>query len=227
MQASAPTQTKMSSAKFSDIVMCMDDLYNLGKRNGFYLPQKKSSAVNEVMLYNILQGNYWSPKVEDIRIKNCVKAPLKEVLIDKVSTTCFQKSLNIAWIDSQHTPDKGWLVTVLATLSPNDEIFRKDYMPPPTRKRLRDIETIVLPNELFVDMPKSTSKVKARRLKIVSEAFAAEKANRLKDMQKAIYEEIITHEERLDDIKQMMKAKKMELPNKIHQEEEKGSNTKT
>ena len=112
-------------------------------------------------------------------------------------------------------------------MSPNDEIFRKDYMPPPTRKRLRDIETIVLPNELFVDMPKSTSKVKARRLKIVSEAFAAEKANRLKDMQKAIYEEIITHEERLDEIKQMMKAKKMELPNKIHQEEEKGSNTKT
>jgi len=49
--------------------------------------------------------------------------------------------------------------------------------------------------------------VKARRLKIVSEAFAAEKSNRLKDMQKAIYEEIVTHEERLDDIKMMMRAK--------------------
>ena len=98
-------------------------------------------------------------------------------------------------------------MTVLATMNPADEIFKKDYVAPPTRKRLRDIETIVLPNELFEDMPKSTSKVKARRLKIVSEAFAAEKSNRLKDMQKAIYEEIVTHEERLDDIKMMMRAK--------------------
>jgi hypothetical protein len=204
----------MSSAKFSDFVLCLDDLYNLTIRNGFHLPQKKSSAVNEVMLYNILQGNYWCPKSEQIRIKNCVKAPLKEVLIDKLTALCLEKSLNVAWIDAQHTPDKNWLVTVLATLNPGDEIFKKDYVAPPTRKRLRDIETIVLPNELFEDMPKSTSKVKARRLKIVSEAFAAEKANRLKDMQKAIYEEIVTHEERLDDIKQMMKAKKMELPNK-------------
>jgi hypothetical protein len=39
-------------------------------------------------------------------------------------------------------------------------------------------------------------------------------------MQKAIYEEIVTHEERLDDIKMMMRAKQMELPNKIHQQEE-------
>ena len=109
---------------------------------------------------------------------------------------------------------------MLATLNPADEIFKKDYVAPPTRKRLRDIETIVLPNELFEDMPKSTSKVKARRLKIVSEAFAAEKANRLKDMQKTIYEEIVAHEERLDDLKQMMKAKKMEISNKINQQEE-------
>ena len=214
MQGSAPNQSKMSSAKFSDFVLCLDDLYNLTIRNGFHLPQKKSSAVNEVMLYNILQGNYWCPKAEEIRIKNCVKAPLKKFLIDKLTALCLEKSLNVAWIDAQHTPDKNWLVTVLATLNPGDEIFKKDYVAPPTRKRLRDIETIVLPNELFEDMPKSTSKVKARRLKIVSEAFAAEKANRLKDMQKAIYEEIVTHEERLDDIKQMMKAKKMELPNK-------------
>ena len=214
MQGYAPNQSKMSSAKVSDFVLCLDDLYNLTIRNGFHLPQKKSSAVNEVMLYNIIQGNYWCPKTEEIRMKNCVKAPLKDVLIDKLTALCLEKSLNVAWIDAQHSPDKKWLVTVLATLNPGDEIFKKDYVSPPTRKRLRHIETIVLPNKFFEDMPKSTSKVKARRLKIVSEAFAAEKANRLKDMQKAIYEEIVTHEERLDDIKQMMKAKKMELPNK-------------
>ena len=146
---------------------------------------------------------------EEIRIKNCVKAPVKETLLAKLITICQSRGLNISWInvEKNQVPDKKWLVDVIGTLNPHDEIFKKDYVAPPTRKRLRDIETIVLPNDLFEDMPKSTSKVKARRLKIVSEAFAAEKSNRLKDMQKAIYEEIVTHEERLDDIKIMMRAK--------------------
>ena len=79
------------------------------------------------------------------------------------------------------------MVSVHATLNPDDEIFKKDYVAPPVRKRLRDIETIVLPNELFEDLPKSTRKLKKRRLKIMSEAFAAEKAHKLKDMQKDLY----------------------------------------
>ena len=88
-------------------------------------------------------------------------------------------------------PDKQWLVQVLATLSPEDEIFKKDYVAPPIRKRLRDIETIVLPKELFENMPQSMSKVKARRLKIMSEAFAAEKVHKLRDMRKHIEDEIL------------------------------------
>ena len=49
-------------------------------------------------------------------------------------------------------PDKQWLVQVLGTLSPDDAIFAKDYVAPPVRKRLRDIETILLPKELFENM---------------------------------------------------------------------------
>lgn len=52
-----------------------------------------------------------------------------------------------------HLPDSKWLVDVLATLKPDDEIFRKDYVSPPVRKRLREIETITLPNELFEGLP--------------------------------------------------------------------------
>ena len=83
-------------------------------------------------------------------------------------------------------PDKDWMVSVIATLNPGDEIFKKDYVAPPVRKRLQDIETIVLPNELFEGLPKTKSNLKARRLKIVSEAFAAEKASRLREMKKHI-----------------------------------------
>ncbi len=158
--AAATTATKMmSSSKFSEFVMSMDDLYNMAVRNGFFLPKRKSSAINEIMIYNILQGHYWCPKYSEMRMLPCPKAPLKETLLGKLETLCFSKNYNIAWIDTQHMPDKEWMVSVLATLKPDDEIFRKDYVAPPVRKRQKDIETIILPNQLFENLPKSMSKV--------------------------------------------------------------------
>lgn len=209
----------MTSEKFSEYVMCLDDLYNLAKRNSFHLPDLKSAAINEVMLLGVLRGEYWCPKVEDIRIKNCVKPPLKEIVASKVWETCTSRELNLAWMDPAHIPNKKWLLEVLATLKPEDEIFRKDYVAPPVRKRLRDVETIVLPDELFQNMPKSTSKVKARRLKVVSQAFAAEKTTRLKEMQRHILDEIITHEERVESYQDKLKVSHM-IPNRARNQEE-------
>ena len=216
---SKPPSAKLTSEKFSEYVMCLDDLYNLAKRNSFHLPDLKSAAINEVMLLGVLRGEYWCPKVEDIRIKNCVKPPLKEIVASKVGETCTSRELNLAWMDPAHIPNKKWLLEVLATLKPEDEIFRKDYVAPPVRKRLRDVETIVLPDELFQNMPKSTSKVKARRLKVVSQAFAAEKTTRLKEMQRHILDEIITHEERVESYQDKLKVSHM-IPNRARNQEE-------
>lgn len=218
----AKSQQKLSSSKFSEYVLSLEDLYNVAKRNGYFLPKLKSSAVNENMLFNMLQGTYWCPKSDDIRIKNCVKAPLKETLYTKIEKIAKARDLNIAWIDDKHMPDKDWMVAVIATLDPDDEIFKKDYVPPPIRKRASDIETIILPNELFENLPKSTSKVKARRLKIASEAFAAEKAARLKETQKEIFAQIAEHEERVEDYQKKKRPKTMaELKNNM-EEEKKG-----
>jgi len=41
---------KLTTAKFSEYVMDVHDLYTLADRNGYYLPAEKSSAVCEVML---------------------------------------------------------------------------------------------------------------------------------------------------------------------------------
>ena len=153
-------------------------------------------------------------------MKSIFKAPLKEVILSKLMQVCKAMNLKIAWIDEAHSPNKEWLVHVIATLDPHNEIFRKDYVPPPIRKRLRDIETIVLPNELFEGLPKSTSKVKARRLKIMSEAFAAEKASRLKDMRKILEDEIIEQEVRRDKYQQIKRPKLMS-DNPLRIEEEK------
>jgi hypothetical protein len=176
----------MTSSAFSAFIKDVHDLYVTAVRNGYFLPKEKSSAVNEVMLYHILQKTYWCPKYEDIMMRPCVKAPLKEVLVSKLTALCARHGHNIAWVDDQHAPDKDWLVAVIATLNPQDEIFRKDYVPPPVRKRLQDVETIVLPNEIFEGLPQTKSKAKARRLKIVSEAFAQEKSTRLKEIRRTI-----------------------------------------
>ena len=52
--ASNNTSKKMSSSKFSEFVMSMDDLYDMALRNGFFLPKRKSRAINEIMPFNIL-----------------------------------------------------------------------------------------------------------------------------------------------------------------------------
>jgi len=178
----------MSSSQFSNHILCVNDLYNAALRNGYYLPKKSSSSINELMLLNVLKGSYWCPKSEQIRVKNCVKAPVVETLMAKLIPLCLANQVNIAWIDDTHVPDKGWIVDVIGTLDPDKEIFKKDYVAPPVKKRLKDVETIVLPQEIFEGLPPSTSKVKSRRLKIMSEAFAVEKATRYKQMQKKLYE---------------------------------------
>lgn len=212
----------MSSSDFSQHVKSVSDLYEVAIRNGFYMPKQSCSAVNEVMLINVLQKTYWCPMTKDIRMKSIVKAPVKEVILSKLMQVCKDRNLNIAWIDETHSPNKEWLVHVIATVDPNNEIFKKDYVPPPIRKRLKDIETIVLPTELFEGLPKSTSKVKARRLKIMSEAFAAEKASRLKDMRKTLEDEIIEQEVRRDKYQQMKKPRLMQdWPQRAPIEEEK------
>ena len=66
----------------------------------------------------------------------CVKAPVKDVLNDKLQALCKTLNYNIGWIDAKNMPDKDWMVAVIATLNPNDEIFNKDYVAPPVRKRL-------------------------------------------------------------------------------------------
>ena len=114
-----------------------------------------------------------------------------ETLLAEIQELGSKKGLNISWICDDHLPNKKWLVDVIATLDPDNKIFRKDYLAPPVRKRLRDVETITLPASLFEDLPPSTSKVKARRLKIMSGAFAAERASRLKEVRRTLDHEII------------------------------------
>ena len=87
---------KMSNSAFSEYVMSIQDLYETAVRNGFYMPKLSCSAVNETMLFNVLQEKYWCPRTEDIRMKPIVKAPLKEVILAKLMQVYTARKLNVA-----------------------------------------------------------------------------------------------------------------------------------
>ena len=76
--------TKLTTSKLSEYVMDLHDLYTLADRKGYYLPAEKSSAVCEVMILQILQGLYWCPKYDQIRMKPCPRPPTKDVLVAKL-----------------------------------------------------------------------------------------------------------------------------------------------
>ena len=111
-------EVKMSSAAFSQYVKGLDDLYNLAMRNDYFLPKRSSSAINENMLTNVLLKKYWCPLYTDIKMRPCVKAPVKDTLNEKLQKLCKTHKLNIGWIDVKTMPNKDWMVAVIATLNP-------------------------------------------------------------------------------------------------------------
>lgn len=113
MQSSNAPQKKVTSSSFAGYIKKIAELNNLAMRNGYYFPSQKSSPVNELMVFQVLQGQYWCPKYADIKLKLCVRAPVKNVLIEKVMTFAKSNGLNVTSIDSVQHPDKDCLVTVL------------------------------------------------------------------------------------------------------------------
>ena len=126
----------LTTAAFSAIVMDKKDLYELATRNGFYLPTLKSGACTEDYLINVVKGGYWCYKYADIKMLPCPRPPSKDILIEKLIEGTTAKHLQNIYISKDRRPDVKWLLDVVATLLPDDEIFKKGYVPPPKRKRL-------------------------------------------------------------------------------------------
>jgi hypothetical protein len=77
------------------------------------------------------------------------------------------------YFEDYKPPDSKWLVAVISTLQPNDEIFGKGYVPPPRENKLSEIKAIELPENFLSGLPPSKTKNKRRGLKITGEGLAA------------------------------------------------------
>lgn len=118
---------KLTVQEFSSKIADKRDLYEACLRNGWYLPSLKSSIVTESYLMGVIDGRLWCPKFSDIRLLPCTRPPSKDILLYKLLRMLELKVQVPHGIDENHVPNKRWLLDALSTLSPEDEIFAKDY----------------------------------------------------------------------------------------------------
>jgi len=118
-----------------------------------------------------------------------------------------------AGVDDVHISDKRWLVDVIGTFAPDDEIFKKDYMPPARKNKLSEIKAIELPPSFMQDLPESTRRSKRKGLRLAKDGLAAQRLKRLRSLQKQIGDRIITEEAKKEEVKEKTKTRK--VPNSL------------
>ena len=129
-----------------------------------------------------------------------MKPPTVDVLLGKFREATLLYGHDKVYISDKRPPDAKWLVAVVGTLLPDDEIFAKGYVPPPRRARQADAKVIEIPIEMLVGVPDSKSKAKARRLRVMGECFVDARIDALKRVQKDIADQLLLQQLRKQDM---------------------------
>ena len=66
------------------------------------------------------------------------------MLINKLMEIAIIKKWDMG-ITDQLQPNKSWVVDLLTTYKPDDEVFDKGYLAPPIKKKLEEHNTVVVP----------------------------------------------------------------------------------
>ena len=74
----------------------------------------------------------------------------------------------------------------VSSFKPEDEIFKKDYLPPAKETKLSELKTIELPASFLQDLPQSTRRSRRKGLRISKEGLAGQKMERMKRLKKQL-----------------------------------------
>jgi len=149
----------------------------------------------------VILGNSWCPHYAKLALLPCPRPPNKSVLLAKFWKLVDDKQLVLQGVDrGRHSPDKRWLLDVLATFTPQDEIFGKGYQPPERDSKLSEIKSIELPADFLKDLPPSRRRSRRKGLRLQKDGLRLQRKERLKMMQRklanAILDEEVKHDER-------------------------------
>jgi hypothetical protein len=99
-----------------------------------------------------MSRKYFCPLYRDIRLSPCPSKPTKAVLFEKLSAIADEKEYLLGF-SMENLPVKRWMIMVLSTLNPKDEIFAKNYVAPPVHKKKGEEKVIEVPKNLFEGLP--------------------------------------------------------------------------
>lgn len=201
-----PNTKKMTVDEFSRLIQNRRDLYEAVVRNGYYLPKIKTTMITEDYMRNVISGKAFCPKYAEIKMLPCPRPPCKQVLLEKFHRICQRQNLVHTGVDDKHVPDKRWLLDFVSTFKPDDDIFKKNYIPPAKETKLSELKTIELPASFLNDLPQSTRRSRRRGLRISKEGLAGQKMERLKRMRKELGDRILQEEEKKDTRESKTKA---------------------
>ena len=158
----------MTQAEVSAVVNDKESLFESLRRNQLFTPERKESIMTTAFMKGCIGYEmYWLPKCEEIRILNCVDPPNRAVLAQMVSSHMrsqvltgrepFDSSFKRTALEIvKKPPNKDWLLYMLATMHPESEIFRKDYVKPknaPAYMGGEDPDLVANTDNWFSDLP--------------------------------------------------------------------------
>jgi hypothetical protein len=138
-------ENMISIEQFGLHVKNKKQLYKAFLSNGFFLPlNEKNQFISMKMLKDIYTGKCHCPKLSEIKFQPCCYPPSQEFLRDEVCTIIENGDFpdeeqtkqwkRLVKYMRKNTPEKRWLLGLLATISPGHEVFQKNYKPP-TKQR--------------------------------------------------------------------------------------------
>lgn len=191
---------KTTLLQVSTFINSKMELHEAAVRNGYYVPKLKSKAVTEEYLLGVVASRYWCPRYEEIRLLPCPRPPILEVLYGKLKEVALRDKRTLG-MDEQHLPDRGWVLAILSTFKPADEIFKKGYEPPARGQASSLHRTVDLQWSFLEGLPKSKGQSKAHRLSFVNQGKQSMKLLRLREQKARL-------EQRLEQEKKSMEERK-------------------
>ena len=138
--ASNPATIRVTVDDFSRYIASKRDFYDAMVASGYYLPRYKSSMITEEYMRDILGGRTFCPHYKYVKLLPCPRPPPVELLLRKFYRIFESRNLlNNCSVDEVHQPDKRWLLDLVSTFRPDDEIFRKDHRPPARANKLSEM----------------------------------------------------------------------------------------
>ena len=194
---------KITPDEWSRYCVNTRDMWDVVTRCGYYLPKFKSKMITEEYMDNVIRKKAWCPRFEDIKMIPCPTPPNKNVLIDKFYAFIQANKLLLVGVEPEkHVPDKRWLLDVLSSFTPGDEIFAKSYKPPPKKGRLADYTMIEIPEQVIHDQPFSTRKTRRRGLRIIKDGLRMARQERYTELRKKYFKNMVEEEAEEEEKKQ-------------------------